>query len=349
MTLSLLRKICAGIAMAFLSASTVWTAEPIKIALIDPLSGPFANVGSTLLHAFQAEFDRINNNGGALGRPFELIPFDSKSSAQEATLQVQAAIDQGIRFILQGSGSNVGHAVSDAVAKHNARIPDRRVLYLNHGALDPALTEEKCHFWHFRLVAHGHMIMNALTNALANQPHVKRVYLINQDYAWGQSVSKDAKQMLATKRPDIEIVGEDFHPIGKVKDFAAYVAKINSAKTDALLTGNWGNDLSLLIRAVKDAGLSLEIYAPIAGLQGTPTMMGEAGVDRVRAVLFWHPNINDTPLLAHALAFRAKYKEDWNWLPNHLAPEMLTRAINKARSVDPLKAKCGSALRITSL
>ena len=279
MTLRLFGTVCCGVAMALLSATAAWTAEPIKVAQIDPLSGPFANVGSTLLHAFQAEFDRINDNGGALGRPFELIPFDSKSSAQEATLQVQAAIDQGIRFILQGSGSNVGHAVSDAVAKHNARMPDRLVIYLNHGALDPALTEEKCHFWHFRFVAHGHMIMNALTNALATRMHVKRVYLINQDYAWGQSVAKDAKLMLATKRTDIEIVGEDLHPIGKVKDFAAYVAKIKSAKADALVTGNWGNDLSLLIKAVKDAGLSLEIYAPIAGGQGTSRMMGEAGAD----------------------------------------------------------------------
>ena len=288
--------------------------------MIDPLSGPFANVGNTLLHGFQAEFDRINNSGGALGRPFELVPFDSKSSAQEAALQVQAAVDQDIRFILQGSGSNVGHAVSDAVAKHNGRMPVEPIIYLNHGALDPALTEEKCHFWHFRFVAHGHMIMNALTNALARRTNIKRVYLINQDYAWGQSVSKDARQMLAAKRPDIEIVGDDLHPIGKVKDFAPYVTKVKSASADAIVTGNWGNDLSLLIKAVKDAGMSLQVYAPIAGLQGTPTMMGEAGADRVRAVLFWHPNLDNSPLLAYAQAFRAKYKEEWSWLPVHLAP-----------------------------
>lgn len=329
--------IAVATAMAASASLDSRAAEPVRIAMIDPLSGPFANVGNTALRALQFEFDRLNKEGGVLGRPFEVVAFDSKSSAQDATLQVQAAIDQGIRFVMQSSGSNVGHAVSDAVARHNAREPDKPVLYLNYGALDPALTEEKCHFWHFRFVAHGHMIMNAMTDSLARQAQVKRVYLINQDYAWGQSVARDARSMIAVKRKDIEIVGEDLHPIGKVKDFAPYVTKIKASGADAVVTGNWGNDLSLLIKAMKDAGVRTEVYAPIAGLQGTATMMGESGADRVRAVLFWHANASESALLPRALAFRAQYNEDWSWLPTHIAPEMLARAIRKAQSVDPSK------------
>ena len=335
MRANLLNMLSGVVAAILLPISFVWAAEPIKIAIIDPLSGPFANVGTTTLHAFQFEFDRINRTGGVLGRSFELIAFDSKSSPQEAVLQVRAAIDQGVRFIVQGSGSNVGYAVSDAVAKHNARNPGAPIIYLNHGALDPGLTEEKCHFWHFRFAAHGNMIMNGVIDALAGRAHVKRVYLINQDYAWGHSVSKEARTMLAARRPDITIVGDDLHPIAKVKDFAAYVAKMKLARADAIVSGNWGNDLALLVRAIKQAGLSVEIYAPIAGLTGTPAMMSEAGADRVRSVLFWHPNLENSPLVSHAQAFRARYKSDWNWLPVYLVPELLTLAINTAKSADP--------------
>lgn len=311
--------------------------EAIGVALIDPFSGPFANVGTTAFRAFQMEFDRINSAGGTLGRSFKVVPFDSKSSAQEATLQVQAAIDQGLRYVFQGSGSNVAHAVSEAIAKYNARNPAAPVLYLNYGALDPALTDEKCHFWHFRLVAHGHMILNAVTGAAARRPQMRRVYLINQDYAWGQSVSKDARAMLAEKRPDVEIVGDDLHPLGKIKDFAPYVAKIKAAGADTVITGNWGNDLSLLVKAMRDSGGTIDMFAPIAGLQGTAAAMGESGAGRVRAVLFWHPNLEPNPLLPQALAFRSRYNEDWNWLPIYLAPEFLVRAINKARSAEPTK------------
>jgi branched-chain amino acid transport system substrate-binding protein len=312
-------------------------ADPIKIAVIGPQSGPFANIGLTELHGFQAEFARINNQGGVLGRRFEVIALDNKSSPQETTLQVQAAIDQGIFYIIQGAGSNNGHAVNDAVAKYNARNPERIVLYLNSGALDPALTTQKCQFGSFRFVAHGHMMMIMVTDAVARNAKVKRVYLLNQDYVWGHGVAKDARAMLASKRPDIEIVGEDLHPLGKVKDFAPYVAKIRAARADAVITGNWGNDLALLVKAAKEAGLSAELHAPIANLQGSPTMIGDSGVDRVRAVVYWHLNLENNPLTAYALAYKSKYKEDWVWLPAHLLPEMLRMAMAKAGSDDSPK------------
>ena len=298
----------------------VYAAETIKFAVIEPLSGPFANIGNNGMRSFVAEFDRINARGGVLGRNFELIAFDNKSNPQETVQQLQAAIDRDIRYVLQAAGSNNGHALSDAVAKHNARNPDRAVLYLNFGALDPALTTEKCHFWHFRFVPHGHMIMAALTDAVARNSSIKRVYLIDQDYVWGRSVAADAREMLSTKRPDIQIVGDDLHPIAKVKDFAPYVAKVSAARADAIVTGNWGNDLALLIKAVKEADLKVQVYAPLAGLQGAPASIGEAGVNRVRAALFWHANLEPNPLLPPAQAFKVRFKEDWNWLPTNILP-----------------------------
>lgn len=316
-------------------SSTVAADGPIRVALIEQMSGPFSNIGLSAFHAFEAEFAVLNARGGVLGRPFQLLPMDSHGNPQDAALQVQAAADQHIQYVIQGSGSNLAHAITDAVAKLNARNPEHPILYLNHGALDPALTEEKCHFWHFRFVPHGHMIMNALTDAIARDRSVQRVYLINQDYAWGQSVAKDAKAMLRARRPDIEFVGEDLHPIGKVKDFAPYVAKINSAKADAIVTGNWGNDLALLIKSVKEAGLRVQLYAPLAGLKGAPASMREAGTDRVKAVLFWHENVEPNSLTSFAQEYQKKYGEDWNWLPNILLPEMLVRAMTAAGSTEP--------------
>ncbi len=337
MMTGLLRILIRCVLFVSLFPGCVLAAETIKFALIEPLSGPFANVGNNGLRSFQAEFDRINARGGVLGRNFELVAFDNKSNPQETTLQVQAAVDQDIRFILQAAGSNNGHAVSEAVAKHNARNPDRAVLYLNFGALDPALTTEKCHFWHFRFAPHGHMIMTAVTDAVARDRSIKRVYLIDQDYVWGRAVAADAREMLAAKRPDIQIVGDDLHPIGKVKDFAPYVAKVNAARADAIVTGNWGNDLALLIKATKDVDMKIQVYAPIAGLQGTPAMIGEAGANRVRAALFWTANVEPNPLLASAQAFKARYKEDWNWLPTWLLPNMVAAAMIKAGSADPVR------------
>ena len=73
-------------------------------------------------------------------------------------------------------------------------------------------------------------------------------------------MTRAAKEYLKRKRPDIEIVGDDLHPIAQVKDFSPYVAKIKASGADTVITGNWGSDLSLLIKAAKDAGLTANFY-----------------------------------------------------------------------------------------
>jgi branched-chain amino acid transport system substrate-binding protein len=67
------------------------------------------------------------------------------------------------------------------------------------------------------------------------------VYLINQDYSFGQSVRAQARAMMKEKRPDIEIVGDELHPLLKITDFAPYVAKIKASGADTVVTGNWGS------------------------------------------------------------------------------------------------------------
>src|SRR5207249_52721 len=97
--------------------------------------------------------DAINKAGGVLGRQLEIVPFDNKVSPQESLIQLKKVIGDGIQFVFQGNSSGVAHAISDAVQKHNERNAGNRVLYLNYSAVDPALTNEKCHYWHFRFDA----------------------------------------------------------------------------------------------------------------------------------------------------------------------------------------------------
>jgi len=228
----------------------------------------------------QAAADIVNSRGGVLGgKKFEVVPFDNKGNPQESLIVLKQAIDQDMRHVISGV-SNIAHAITDAVGKHNARNPDRAVLFLDYGALDPALTESKCSFWHFRFEAHADTQVNVLTDYIARQTSVHKIYLINQDYAYGQAVRQAAKEMLAVKRPDIQIVGDDLMPLGKVKDFAPYVAKIHASEADSVLTGNWGNDLSLLIKSSNEAGLKSTYYTLLAAflaLRGQSVPPGQIG------------------------------------------------------------------------
>ena len=231
-------------------------AQTVKIAFIDPLSGLLGPVGQNQLRSWQYIADIANQKNWAGGPKFEIVGFDNKLSPQESLTILKQVEDQGIRYIVQGNGSSVALALADAVAKHNARNPGKEIVYLNYAAVDPDLTNSKCDYWHFRLDINSDMKMEALTTYLAKDKNVKNVYLLNQNYSFGQAVARAAKEYLARKRPDIKIVGEDLHPLAQVKDFAPYVSKIKAAGADTVITGNWGNDLALLIKAAKDAGLN---------------------------------------------------------------------------------------------
>ena len=330
------RHFATGVAMAFASGALFAQAgQTVKIAFIDPLSGAFANVGQNQLKSWQFVGD-IFNQKNAAGVKYEFVAFDNKGSPQESLNALKAAIDQGIRYVAQGNGSGAGLAILDAVSKYNARNPGKEVLYLNYAAVDPAMTNEKCDYWHFRLDADTSMKMEALTSYIKDQPDIKKVYLINQNYSHGQQVSKYFKDDIKRKRPDIQIVGDDLHPIGQVKDFAPYVAKIKASGADAIVTGNWGQDLTLLVKAAKDAGLHAKFYTYYAGVSGTPTALGTDTAGQVRVVAYGHTNMPGT-VEKISNAFKAKFNDDWYTLATYYGLALLSDAMAKAKSTEPAK------------
>jgi branched-chain amino acid transport system substrate-binding protein len=216
----------ATMLVALALGSAARAEETIKIGYTDPLSGPFAVVGQQLLQQAQYALDYVNGKGGALGRKFEFVVYDNKSQPAEELIALKSITDQRIPFVLQIAGSNIGAALLDGVEKHNARNPDNRILYLNNGARATELTSEKCSFWQFRFDVNVEQLALMLVRALPAE--IKKVYLLNQDYLYGQSVQRDASRFLAQYRPDIEIVGNELIPLGKVKDFSPYVSKIKA-------------------------------------------------------------------------------------------------------------------------
>ncbi|SFD54471.1 branched-chain amino acid ABC transporter substrate-binding protein [Paracidovorax konjaci] len=310
--------------------------ETVKIAWLDPLSGLMAAVGTNQLKSFQFLADEFSKKN-ASGVKFEIIGIDNKLSPQETTSALRSAMDQGARYVVQGNGSGPALAIMDALEKHNARNPGKEVVYLNYAAVDPDLTNSKCSYWHFRLDADTSMKMEAMTTFMKDQPEIKKVYLINQNYAHGQQVSKYVKENLARKRPDVQIVGDDLHPLAQVRDFAPYIAKIRQSGADTVITGNWGSDLALLIKAANDAGLSnVNFYTYYGGVTGSPTAMGSAAAGRVYMVSYNHLNLPGD-IGRVVTEYKKKFNDDMYTGAVYHAFAMLDAGFVKAKSTDPVK------------
>ena len=334
-----MRPIPSLLAFCMMAASTgaafAQSGQTVKIAWLDPLSGLMAAVGTNQLKSFQFLAEEFNKKNAA-GVKYEIIGIDNKLSPQETTSALRSAMDQGARYVVQGNGSGPALAIMDALEKHNARNPGKEVLFLNYAAVDPDLTNSKCSYWHFRFDADTSMKMEALTTYMKDQPEIKKVYLINQNYSHGQQVSKFAKENLKSKRPDVEIVGDDLHPLAQVRDFSPYIAKIKQSGADSVITGNWGSDLALLIKASNDAGLNVKFYTYYAVTTGTPTAMGAGSDGKVYAVGYGHYNMGGE-IQKLADQYKAKFNDDLYTTDIYTVFAALTESFVRTKSTDPVK------------
>lgn len=330
------RALTAAAALALAAgAAHAQKGETVKLAYIDALSGLMGPVGQNQVKTFQFLGEKFNKSNPA-GVKFEVVTFDNKLSPAESLNLLKAAADQGIRYIMQGNGSSVALALSDAVTKHNERNPGKEIVYLNYSAVDPDLTNSKCSYWHFRFDADTSMKMEAMSSFIKDQADVKKVFLLNQNYAHGHQVAKYAKETLARKRPDIQIVGEDLHPLAQVRDFAPYVAKIKASGADTVITGNWGSDLALLVKAANEAGYNGKFFTYYTGVTGTPTALGSGGAGRVFQVAYSHYNMGGQAQ-KDAEEYNKRFSDDMYTLSIQNIYTMLSQAMANAKSTDPVK------------
>jgi branched-chain amino acid transport system substrate-binding protein len=281
--------------------------DSFRIGLIDPLSGPAATTGEVGLKTWQFLAGEVNAKGGVNGQKLEVVGYDNKMNPQETAIQAQKAIDSGVRLLVRANGSAPGVALNDFLNKFNERNPTKQTLYFDYAGADPAATNEKCSYWQIRWAANIDMKVLALASFLKGQADTKKLYLFNGDYSTGQGIQKAMRANMTEKRPDVQIVGDELVPLMKVNDFAPYVEKIKASGADTVVTGAWGQDLALLLKAAGEAGLKIKWYTFFAQGIGSPTAVRQSGLPAhsVFQIYEAHANIASIPYREEEKNFRA--------------------------------------------
>lgn len=303
-------------------------AEPLRIAIMESLSGSQTSTGRLYATATQFVIDAANANGGYNSEKIIITEYDNGGTTTGAAAKFQQAVADGMHVVVQGSSSAVGGQVSEDVRKHNLRNPDKKIIYLNFGAEAMELTGEKCHFHSFRMTTTAPMRVGALVKVMKEEGTLgKRVYSINQNYSWGA----DMEQAIKDKAADggYEVVETVLHEVNKIQDFAPFVAKIQAAKPDTVMTGNWSNDLLLLMKAVGGAGLKTRFATAFLDQPGNIGNAGPVALGHYVA----HPfNVELTDG-----AFPTDYQKFSGHIPSYIEPQSvnaLRMLLKAAQSVD---------------
>ncbi|MBI4797393.1 MAG: ABC transporter substrate-binding protein [Desulfarculus sp.] len=238
---------CLTLALGLILAAGASAADTIKLAVMEPFSGNFKDIGDRYAEGVQYAAEVINAKGGINGKKVEVILVDTEVKPDVATRKATKLILQdNVRHFCGGTGSSVAGAMEALADKHNT-------LFFTYGMAAASLTGDKCNRNFFRTCASTDMQSYALATWVAEQGF-KKVFCIAQDYSFGQEAVAAFTKKLKELNPQAEIVGQVMHPMG-TKDFAPYVSQIISSGAEVVFTSNWGNDLTLLLKQAQPMGL----------------------------------------------------------------------------------------------
>jgi branched-chain amino acid transport system substrate-binding protein len=256
-------------------SSTAQAADPqtLKIAVLEALSGPQQMISTLIVNAVRYTVQAETSKPDYKGPKIELKEYDTQNLSNLVSDRLREAIDDGARVIVQGNSSALAAQISQAVGRHAKRNPDKAVVYLDVVGAAMELTGSKCEFYHFRTSPDVGSVVKALLLGMKQAGKLgTRVYAINQNYSFGQDINNAVKEH--AKALGYEVVGETLHELQKVQDFAPYVAAIASKSPSAVITGNWGNDLLLFLKASREAGQTYNLGAFQLDAPGTLAAAG---------------------------------------------------------------------------
>ncbi len=327
------KKVISGFAAMYLSIGAV-QAAPIKIGILETLSGPQASSGQAYRAAVRYAVDKINASGGWNGESVQLLEYDNQGGPSGAAVKLKAAISDGAQIMVQGASSAIAGQITEDVRKYNMRNPGKEVVFLNLGADASELTGKKCNFYHFRFSGNAMIRTKALVQAMKEDGVLgDRVYSINQNYSWGQDMEKAIVGY--STLGDYRVVNKTLHDTNKIQDFSPYVAKIAAADVDTVITGNWSNDLLLLMKSSKSAGLKARFGAVYLDQPGNLANAGDVALGHYVAHTF-----NGEFGGAESEQFMADYQAKTGHAPVFIEPQavwgmaMVADALKRVEPVD---------------
>ncbi len=327
------RRMVAAPLMLLLSASAALAQkEPIKIGLINVLSGAFGAYGKSGKQGAELAIDEINASGGVLGRKIVFTQVDDQGKPDVSTQEARRLIlNEKVNFLVGIDSSNAALAV--APLTNEFKIP----LIVTHAAT-PKLTEG-CMPYVFRTSNNARMDAIAAAELAAKLPY-KRWANIGPDYEFGHVSWEDFIARLKQLKPDVEVVSEQW-PKGNESNYTPYITALVQARPEAVFSALWAGDLVTFTRQANAFGFfkQIKLFEDVIGasLESLTPLGKEAPQGELYSTRYWflYP---DTP---RNKAFVEAYHKRFNEYPSYNAEEhyagihMLAAAIKKAGSLEP--------------
>jgi branched-chain amino acid transport system substrate-binding protein len=342
----------SAMAVVAIAAGAIGSAHaqqgPLKIAAINPYSGPFAIYGDDCARGYSMAIDEYNAKGGVNGRKIEFIRGDA-TNPQQAIVAVDQLSDREKVDIFVGTYSSaIAAAASDAALRHNK-------IYWDTAALAAELTERKLPNF-IRGGTYGvpfaqtgaRAVIELIAPALKKDPKDVTVWIEHEDSIYGKTVGDTQKASLEAK--GVKVLGQSAHN-ARATDLTDSVLRARRAKPDVWLQTGYVPDTNLLLKTAKEQNFK----PPVTLLTGTGDTLetaeaaGQEYIEGVLVVAYAWPDVSEK-FSPGTAAFMASYRKLYNRDP--IAPQtmasyggmkLLLDTVAAAGSADVEKVRAAAA------
>jgi branched-chain amino acid transport system substrate-binding protein len=332
-----------GAAAALATARTAWAADPIKIGYPANLTGIQASLDGPMLNGAKLAASEINAAGGVLGRPLELVVYDSKSDATTISTVASQLIDSDKVVGI------IGFADSDSVLAIGPQVQSAKIPFITPGATSPKLPSQIGN--EIFLAAFGDNVQAAVGAEFAlNELKAKTCYLLTDIGAEYTTLLSDYF-VTAFEHGGGKILERDTYKTGD-KTFTAQIAKLKAMpeKPDFVFSSSLAEEIGLILKQMRQAGITL----PVVGGDGYDSpLLIEVGGEAANNTYFTTHAFVGEGASPKVQAFADAYKKATGHEPeNAFAPlgydavKLMADAITRAGEPDP--AKIRDALAATS-
>jgi branched-chain amino acid transport system substrate-binding protein len=304
----------------------------IKIGVVDSYTGPATVYTKDVLDGLRIAVNRVNANGGVLGKKIEFVTRDDKFKPDIALTMVKELVMREGVDVLMGS-TNSGAALAVSEFAHKEKIP-----FIVTDAKSDKVIGEKWHRYVFNANENTAMIGKATAVALSKKPYVK-YWIMGEDYEFGHACAEEIWNNLKALKPDVQLLGQSWRKVGE-PDLVPYITTAIAAQPDCIISASGGGGIVNFLKAVKAMGVEkkIPIYQHYAtdtialqplGLEDAPEgIMGSSSYH------FYYPNSRANK--AFEQEFMATYKRypGSTALYGYVAGMLIAKAYQKAGKVD---------------
>lgn len=308
--------------------------DPIRIGVLYPTTGAGQVSGAPALLGHQIMVDRINSEGGLLGRQVVTIHRDTQTDPAVATSVARELITRhGVHFLIGGLSSSEGQAISEVARQE-------RMVYI---ATIPKTTEitDSAHFhpYVFRTAANTNTEARSAA-ILMDRLGVDTICTILYDYSYGHSLDGPFREQIQALRPDARIVYQAWPALGST-DYTTYITNILNAGCDGVFSGVWSSNFPTFAKQAQPFGFFDRVEYVTAGEVGTPEVSEELGPDMPDGIwanayeAFYYPNTPEHLDYVEELSARMGRQHPHSFpITGYIGMQFLAEAIRTAGTIE---------------